>query len=308
MRIEVEAALKERDDRKVFIDTDLYGDKELKIATINKLKQKLRDAINKDNSVAPCMLELAINDALGYNVESTDGGPDGSIQFETEVPGNERLKKAVDVCKQIKKDLQRTNTVSFADIVAFGGAEALETAGCSRITVQIGRDDAKTSNKLQFQGDKAIDWSSNELKASDIRKSFEKSGLSVKEMGVLVSALGELRRVVTETISNSKESDSEDDDVLAGDQAFEDLVPSTFGSRDKMYGAKMGKGNFGTTYLKALQKGSSDDNLRAVLTGDPQVLEIVKKAAGSDTNFQRDVAEAYLKMTLLGEAYSTRNS
>ena len=57
--------------RQVFIDTDLYGDKELKIATINKLKQKLRDAINKDNSIAPCMLELAINDALGYNAEST---------------------------------------------------------------------------------------------------------------------------------------------------------------------------------------------------------------------------------------------
>lgn len=43
----------------------------MKIATINKLKQKLRDAINKDNSVAPCMLELAINDALGYNAETT---------------------------------------------------------------------------------------------------------------------------------------------------------------------------------------------------------------------------------------------
>lgn len=55
----------------VFIDTDLYGDKELKIATINKLKQKLRDAINKDNTVAPYMLELAINDALGYNAETT---------------------------------------------------------------------------------------------------------------------------------------------------------------------------------------------------------------------------------------------
>ena len=76
-----------------------------------------------------------------------------------------------------------------------------------------------------------------------------------------------------------------------------------------MYGAKMGKGNFGTTYLKNLQKGSSsEDNLKTLLTGDPQVLEIVKKASGSDTSFQKDVAEAYLKLTLLGEAYSTRNS
>ena len=51
---------------KVFIDTDLYGDKELKIATINKLKQKLRDAINKDITIAPLLFQIAINDALGY--------------------------------------------------------------------------------------------------------------------------------------------------------------------------------------------------------------------------------------------------
>ena len=76
-----------------------------------------------------------------------------------------------------------------------------------------------------------------------------------------------------------------------------------------MYGAKMGKGNFGTGYLKGLLKSSSiEDNLKPILIGDTQVLEIIKKATGSDTNFQKDVGEAYLKLTLLGEAYSTRNS
>ena len=116
-------------EAKVFIDTDLYGDKELKIATINKLKQKLRDAIIKDQTIATCMLELAINDALGYDIVTEDGGPDGSIQYELKVSGNEHLEKAVGVVSKIKKELQRTNTVGFADIVAFGGAEALESAG-----------------------------------------------------------------------------------------------------------------------------------------------------------------------------------
>lgn len=114
---------------KVFIDTDLYGDKELKIATINKLKQKLRDSIIKDITIAPLLFQLAINDALGYESVSEEGGPDGSIQFELANDENKGLEKAVQVVQEIKKSLQRTNTVSFADIVAFGGAEALETAG-----------------------------------------------------------------------------------------------------------------------------------------------------------------------------------
>ena len=54
------------------------------------------------------------------------------------------------------------------------------------------------------------------MKATNIRKNFEKSVLTVKEMGILISALGELRRVVKDTLSNAKESDNDEDDVLAG--------------------------------------------------------------------------------------------
>lgn len=119
---------------KVFFDTDVYGDKELKIATVNKIKQKLRNAILQDISVAPDLLKLAINDALGYDYSTTSGGPDGSIVFEMDRSENKGLEKALAVVLQVKKDLQRTNTVSLADIVAFGGAEALETVGCGRVT------------------------------------------------------------------------------------------------------------------------------------------------------------------------------
>ena len=95
---------------KVFIDTDLYGDKELKIATVNKIKQKLRDAIIKDISLAPQFLEIAINDALGYNSITQDGGPDGSIQFELDLVGNKSFENAIQALLEVKKSLQRTNS------------------------------------------------------------------------------------------------------------------------------------------------------------------------------------------------------
>ena len=126
-----------RANAKVYFDTDVYGDKELKIATVNKIKQKLRNAILQDISVAPDLLKLAINDALGYDYSTTSGGPDGSIVFEMDRVENKGLEKALAVVLQVKKDLQRTNTVSLADIVAFGGAEALETVGCGRVTGAI---------------------------------------------------------------------------------------------------------------------------------------------------------------------------
>jgi hypothetical protein len=88
---------------KVFLDTDVYGDKELKIATVNKIKQKLRNAILQDPAVAPNLLKLAINDALGFDYVSKDGGPDGSVQFEMEKEENVGLQNAVDVVNAVKK-------------------------------------------------------------------------------------------------------------------------------------------------------------------------------------------------------------
>ena len=72
----------------------------------------------------------------------------------------------------------------------------------------------------------------------------------------------------------------------------------------------MGKGNFGTTYLSKIVKGKADgdDNLRSVFQGDTQVMEAAKKYASSQTAFLKDLQESYLKLTLLGQAYSTRNS
>jgi hypothetical protein len=235
---------------KVFFDTDVYGDKELKIATVNKMKQKLRNAILEDNTVAPDLLKLAINDALGFVTTTEDGGPDGSVQFEVGEANNKDLAKAVNVVNKIKKELQRTNVVSFGDIVSFAGAEAVETIGGPRMQVQLGRFDAKGANKSPSTGG-FIDWSNPTPEA--IQSNFEKSGLGPREMALLLGALGEVNRVVAETKANTKVKDEDDEDDDGN--GWQDAVPSTFGARDAMYGAKMGKGDFGTKYFKDLLAG-----------------------------------------------------
>ena len=45
-------------------------------------------------------------------------------------------------------------------------------------------------------------------------------------MGILIGALGELRRVVKDSLSNSKGNDDEEDDVLAGNfPSFHVYIP-----------------------------------------------------------------------------------
>ena len=292
---------------KVYFDTDTYGDKELKIATVNKMKQKLRNAILADVTLAPDLLRLAINDALTFDAATRDGGPDGSIQFEMTRDQNKGLEKAAAVVQGIKKELMRTNTVSYSDLVAFGGAEALESAGCGRVIVQVGRFDAK--KETDKTTGLLVNW--GELTPETTSAAFTYSGLGPREIALLLGALGEVTRVVEETqLAVAKEKaakkDDDDDDFELDDA--EPFVPTTFGARDATFGARMGKADFGVKYLSQLLKSKGPDALGNCLVKDDKTKAFVQKYATSETAFLKDVPEAYLRMTLLGETGTNRNS
>lgn len=289
---------------KTYFDTDVYGDKELKIATVNKLKQKLRNSILSDISIAPFLLKLSINDALGYDFKTEEGGPDGSIQYEMEIPENEGLQQALNVINSIKKDMLRTNTVSFADVCAFAGAEVLESVGANRVTVQVGRFDAQKANV----GASLVPWN-NLNNVEDVLKAFSTSGLDSRETVLLLGALGEVERIVKEAAMKPVKS-SEDDDDLLDDQPF---VPVTFGARDAMYGAKIGNSDFGVGYLNSILKSKGNnikelDSIGQCILSDPKLKAMAQKYGSNQAAFLKEVPEVYLKLTLLGETYTTRNS
>jgi len=276
---------------KTYFDTDVYGDKELKIATLNKIKQKLRNAIVEDPSLAPQLLELAICDAIGYNIQDEDGGPDGSIQYEVDREEFKNLKPAVSVIEKIKNELKRTNTVGFADLVAFGGGEALESCGCPRTTVQIGRFDSKAANKKIFNFN------------TDPVSAFYTAGLDPKDVAVMLIALGEVKRISQETVqyrSTKKDSDEDDED----DDNWQGNVPSTFGRRDEIYGKKLEINDFGSKFVSNVLKGKSDSKLASSILEDPKVKAAAQKYTSNDKAFKEDVVATYLKLTNLGESYN----
>lgn len=289
----------------------MYGDKELKIATTNKIKQKLRNAILADNSIAPLFLQLAINDALGYDASSLAGGPDGSVGlFEMDRDMNKDLSRAVDVIKGIMGELKRTNTVGFADLVSFAGAEALETSGCERIIVQVGRFDATGANPKTT----GVNWSAPGS-PEEVLNSFHSSGLDAKDTVLLLGALGEMKRIVKETAdatSNGNKDDDDDDDADEAD-SWQTNVPSTFGNRSQIYGKQLGKHDFGNKYFASLLKQGPrpDDSLGKALLADAKTKQFVQKYAsqtGGESAFLIDLPIAYNKMTILGQAFTTRNS
>ena len=137
---------------------------------------------------------------------------------------NHSLKKAVDVIKNIQKELQRTNTVSYSDLVAFGGAEALETVGCDRVIVQVGRADAKKEGATDA---KAVNWSN--MNVATTAAAFTSAGLSSRELVLLLGALGEINRIVEETQAAGKGAEQDEDDCGIDGCDPTAGVPSTFG-------------------------------------------------------------------------------
>ena len=63
----------------VMVDPDRYGDKELKMATVNVVKGKVHDLLADKPELLSPVLQLSMHDALTYDASTGEGGPDGGI-------------------------------------------------------------------------------------------------------------------------------------------------------------------------------------------------------------------------------------
>jgi hypothetical protein len=123
-----------------FLHKTRYGDKELKIAAVNKIRQNVRDVITSQPSLASSILRLSLADSLSYDLSTSTGGGNGCVlDWVSSNPCDPIYKEGGKALEDIVKKLRKTTEVSRGDVVAVAGEEALESVGGERCRVQIGR-------------------------------------------------------------------------------------------------------------------------------------------------------------------------
>lgn len=293
----------------VYVDPDRYGDKELKIATVNKIRQNVRNAINASPALAPLLVKLAIQDALTYDAATQEGGPDGSIvrvilEAGRDNPSLSPLQPAAAKLSEIAKNIKRTTEITMADVVTFAGAEAIESVGGPRVVVQLGKTDpkadSKTTKKITAQD---VPDLFGRGEAKQVVRAFQKSGLTEREIALLYGAVGSMEKVATNAV-NVKQAIVEEE-VEANEMGdVEIFIPNSFGAPKDIYGKQLGvmDSSVFTAVIndtKAKKKPAAGD----VFT-DEKVYQWATKYAGSKGGFLKDLPEAYTKLMALGTRYT----
>jgi hypothetical protein len=284
------------------LDPDRYGDKELKIATVNKLRQNVRDAILKDPTLAPLFVKVAIQDALTYNAKDETGGPDGSIVasiLASDAPASLKgLKPAAEQLSAISAKIKRTTEITMADVVTFAGAEAIESAGGPRIVVQLGKTDPRPSKKGSTPTTTTYPDLCGQGNGKEVVSAFLNTGLTEREVALLYGVVGAMEKVVS-NVEPVVEEEEEDNEM--GDKDI--FIPSSFGGPKEIYGKQLGKidDSVFVSVKEDLNKGRKPiaDVFAVDLVGN-----WANKYAGNKGGFIKDLPEAYGKLMGLGTKYT----
>ena len=288
-----------------------YGDKELLVAALNKIKQAVRNACAADASLLPSLLQLAISDALSYREADGSGGLDSSILFELDRESSAGLGGASAAIKEMTQGLKRTTQASLADVLAIAGAETIEVVGGPRIVVQLGREDAK---KAEAEVGRA-GWSWEKPTAAGLRGLYAGTGLSAKDAVVLCGTVGSLSSTAAKVNAAKAAAAAgrvgdididDDEDILGidGDMAYGKADNNKKSSKlaVEVRGGTIGEGKFDTSYWKnILAKGAVLTPLDQMLLGDKEFRTIVEGyASGTKQNFREDLRRSYAKIQSLG--------
>ena len=303
----------------VDFDIDRFGDKELKVSTINRVKQNLRNALAEQPELLGPFVLLALHDGLTFNTETNEGGPNGSLRFEGDWSQNQELADAMQVMHEIRA-LQREQ-MSYADTCCFAGAVAVEITGGPRIRIQLGREDAKEKDPVGRS-----DGLAPEKSADDLMAAYQQSGLGAKEAVLFHGAFGSLSdiaRTRLEKLKKQKELDAEDEDVEDEEEILDDKASLQYGRISGKRGKKgpvlvssnvsaltLGGAKFSNDYLKFMldAEKKKKDNLSErdkKMLAHREMRDNISKYANNNKQFISDFADAFEKVSLLGSRYES---
>ena len=268
-----------------FVDFDVnrYGDKEIRVSTLNRLKQNLRNVLSERPWHLEHLLRLALADALTYDQRTDVGGSSGTVRsllglFRSadgsaaaapppdgvDAKGAQEISEALQALGTIRRYVQDT---SWADTIAFGGSVALEVTGGPRVKLQNGREDARVEQRqavLEALHGYAPYWrfltwatgdasDASPLTVHDIRALLRRSGLASDDDSaaaacvLVVGALGELGRIQDTLLSAAAEpssgSGAEDADGDADGDAFDPTAAAVTYGKVRRRGLSSGDGS-----------------------------------------------------------------
>lgn len=140
---------------------------------------ELRKVLKK--SKAAGILRLSFHDAGTFSVAKHTGGMNGSIVHELGRPENSGLDRTIKVLDMVKASLDNSIQVSWADLIAVAGAEAVAICGGPKIPVQLGRLDSVSA-------DPEGELPAESFNASRLKKSFLGKGFRTQELVALSGA------------------------------------------------------------------------------------------------------------------------
>lgn len=254
----------------------------------------------------PSFFLLSIHDALTYDKETNDGGPNGSLRFELGEESNAELQEAFAAIKDIRA-IQRED-MSFADTFAFAGAVAVEVTGGPRIIVQLGREDATEADPPG----KSLLYKPGAT-AEELMEAFDASGLNpARDVVLLHGAVGSLNDIGQSRASAKADSlvdEDEEEDELG---TIEDVTYGRVQSKKRgpvlvstnVSQLTLGGQKFSNAYLAAMVKAKDKDQLTQrdrVILNNRDMLAEAQRYAANNSKFVNDTANLFQRITLLGK-------
>ncbi|XP_078432402.1 ascorbate peroxidase 6 isoform X2 [Wolffia australiana] len=143
------------------------------------VRAELRKVLSKAKAAGA--LRLAFHDAGTFDMNDNTGGMNGSIILELDRPENAGLNRSVKALGKAKSELDKVQDLSWADLIAAAGSEAVALCGGPFIPVQFGRVDASSPDPEGKLPEET-------LGAADLKKSFSEKGFTTQELVVLSGA------------------------------------------------------------------------------------------------------------------------
>ncbi|KAH7846065.1 hypothetical protein Vadar_009331 [Vaccinium darrowii] len=143
------------------------------------VKEEVKKVLSKGKAAG--VLRLVFHDAGTFEIEENSGGMNGSIVFELDRPENTGLKKPLKILGKAKAEVDMIQPVSWADMIAVAGAEAVSVCGGPIIPVQLGRIDSMFPDPEGKLPQESLD-------ASSLKQCFQRKGFSTQELVALSGA------------------------------------------------------------------------------------------------------------------------